>query len=889
MPSRCTEYPFLVDVGVTKNRKKRTVVTVPSTCSEGKLEQLNVSKSAIAFSGFRDAEKSKPVVKTDSYHDKWSFCLPFKIRETEKYAGLAEPLTKYRVSLYVQGALGTGKTSKCVKSTLKELTHLPAIYTTLNTALVYDAARALDIPHYHQDDAASSNHLAVTANSLISSRFRPLVDQVVSQQGVLVIDEFAQFSDNLFGADSTLKPAEKDELLRLLQHMSRNGVQFLVLDGDITPVSYYLALLLGLNRQENFVKVTECDYPPPRVEIVTHEGPVAAHLVPQLNPEIKTVVATDSRSEAEYIYERCTGETGKYSKERVLVLHGNNKDEPKQAEFLRDTNEGALKYDLIIYSPCMTCGVSITKVKVQVFVLASSLTVGQRGIHQISRRFRAALATDGRPNTSKSNGVIHYLFEMDSNESLDTIKQVSPALIKVHIDELNSPLRTGEFITKVDNDIWRSAPVKVFETYMSGLGLEVHYLHLPLSKDKAKRAKLNRKNHKEEKKENFNEAVRTHPHVDTDEMNKEKSKSTADAKVMTRRFWLSDFYCFGKEALDENGHIPEEFFKFINRPKTKRAVLATQDHRAYRMGILNDLNEKAKSTEKRIRYATAKFFDEHIYSKLPPKTAGGWEINREDAYAIAYALPNIGADVDINPLPKDLDKSKSLQWLSAVLSGFGFERVERKQRRTKSGVSSAHVYIESPEIDVIVTRRLDKVGHTYIKRQIETTHKAIKRTFVDLMLDRETTPEVSHTPLSYKMARNYLSKRAVLQIGKRKETKPTGKVHGVEEVNIERINIFERAVTYRRKDGSVIVQSMSREDLFDNLESLWATRGVDFVKEFSDLYDVLRERTLDQRCDFFNQYLLGQKVHIAFIKDKAHATAQGIEPETSPTELRLVS
>ena len=173
-----------------------------------------------------------------------------------------------------------------------------------------------------------------------------------------------------------------------------------------------------------------------------------------------------------------------------------------------------------------------------------------------------------------------------------------------------------------------------------------------LDKKTAKAANKQRKNHKEAKKENFNEAVRTHPHVDESEMNKDKSKSTGEAKVLTKRFWLSDFYCFGKEVLDENGYIPEEFFKLINRPKTKRSVLSTQDHRAYRMGILNDLNEKAKPSEKRTRYATVKFFDEHIYSKLPLKTAEGWELDGETAYKIAYELPDIPGNVDINQPPQ---------------------------------------------------------------------------------------------------------------------------------------------------------------------------------------------------------------------------------------------
>lgn len=317
-----------------------------------------------------------------------------------KFSDIVNLFKSLRESLLVLARLGSGKSqhlgAKIVQQAQSE--GRPVLTITVLRALTWANADVFNATHYSDDSRIidASSTVSTTLHSLSSPKLNPFLRRLKEQKGVVVIDEAAAVAELLFSRSDDsgiLQNHQRHDIINILSFLARAGVQTLMLDGDGTPCANVLSQLMGCR----VVACTEQQHSDPMVTVypertVTHERqkhvstPCHTEIIQLLQAGERVVLPTDSREQAErlnFLYAPMA--TG-----GALCIHGKNADEPEQAAFRANPNDEAKRWQLIIYSPALSVGVSVTSVMPHIFTFVRAGSLDAAGLWQIARRFRRA-------------------------------------------------------------------------------------------------------------------------------------------------------------------------------------------------------------------------------------------------------------------------------------------------------------------------------------------------------------------------------------------------------------------------------------------------------------------------------------------------------------------
>ncbi|MFK7161842.1 DEAD/DEAH box helicase [Marinospirillum sp. MEB164] len=313
-----------------------------------------------------------------------------------KFSSLEKALAEGK-SAFVQAPLGAGKTSGLAKPLIEKARKAgrPVLAVTVLRSLAGQNAETLELDIYTErpEIIELSRGVSSTVHGATRESMMPLIQQLANFDGLLVIDEAAQVSGLLFGSASILSGQQKERFLALINGCALFGIQVVALDGDITPTTAHLVKQLNLpvfscNEQAYLPPKVEL-YPAQRVKIdgkTKDNQPLHESVIKSLQDGRKTVIFCTTRRGAEAahaLYSReCSG--------RSLLLTSRTTAEPEQARFLSDPNGQAPDYQLIIYSPVLSSGFSVTSIEAQIFGLITHDSLDAPAIWQLARRFRRA-------------------------------------------------------------------------------------------------------------------------------------------------------------------------------------------------------------------------------------------------------------------------------------------------------------------------------------------------------------------------------------------------------------------------------------------------------------------------------------------------------------------
>lgn len=216
---------------------------------------------------------------------------------------------------------------------------------THRESLTYDLATRLNTDHYKQDDPSqNSQFLTICVNSL------PKFSIASRHYNILFIDEARQVIDHLTYGTVANRQAAFNEFVAAI-----NTAEYVFCaDADLND-----ATVAFFRKHANGKLLHAIDAPAAANTKTLHMmGNHEANMM-RISASLRhgnVFVGCTSKNKAieayEFVKEGMEGE--------LLLIHSENKDDPKQAAFLKNPNAEAIKYRGVFHSPTIGSGVSIT-------------------------------------------------------------------------------------------------------------------------------------------------------------------------------------------------------------------------------------------------------------------------------------------------------------------------------------------------------------------------------------------------------------------------------------------------------------------------------------------------------------------------------------------------
>ena len=295
------------------------------------------------------------------------------------------PLEKDKITL-IKAPYASGKTKLLSALSLAAMqgsqrvmaiTHLVSLAHELQNRLALESY--LDIP---ESFMSGIDRLVTCVNSLCA----PNVERFLASGSldILLLDEFTQHLSALGTSPYIKDPKILQTYLDLIETTST----VVISDADLS--SHHISLL-----QEWFPDREICVYEMPFAQddafnchfsvgkknaaaVVEHE------LLPAIAQGEKIVIASDNRTYAE----KLEGIIRKqFPDTKLLLIDGTNRNEPEQRAFLTNSSKEAERYQVVIYTPAIQSGLSITAEFQQVFGFSHNIVLPTEFV-QMLRRFR---------------------------------------------------------------------------------------------------------------------------------------------------------------------------------------------------------------------------------------------------------------------------------------------------------------------------------------------------------------------------------------------------------------------------------------------------------------------------------------------------------------------
>jgi hypothetical protein len=251
--------------------------------------------------------------------------------------------------------MGTGKTeffSEIVNLLRKQNKKTKILAISPLISLVESLAVKLRLTKYNDRNAQESTQLVTTLHSVIN-----YIEQFEKQTDVVILDEINHIL-GLFNSN-TLK-GNTTNLFNRLKNLIKNAKRVYVADAYLSQQSFdFLIELRGLN-DAIVVSIEKTESHDKEYTIFEHEDAIDNELLATLENGKRVAVICSSVSKTKDIAKTISL---KFQDRKILLINGETTGEQNVLDFLNNPNNNIKKYDVIIYSPAISGGVSFDDLK----------------------------------------------------------------------------------------------------------------------------------------------------------------------------------------------------------------------------------------------------------------------------------------------------------------------------------------------------------------------------------------------------------------------------------------------------------------------------------------------------------------------------------------------
>ncbi|WP_420600628.1 DEAD/DEAH box helicase family protein [Neptuniibacter sp.] len=325
----CQQY----DCSITYDELVREAVKVFMDAAEAEEKLSSFCKSNICIHQ-KDFEKHQKRFIHNIYIDE-----PFS-----EFKSLDEAihLVNKESHLLFKASTGTGKTELVIKPQIEQainagqrvilITHRKSILDAIN---IEGLADYRDIQF--DDDIGS---LKICINSL----YKPTFHNVAKKADLIVIDEVQQVINQMLTGDMNGK---RTEVFNALSNVVKKAPRLIACDADANDAcSRYL--------KAKPVVINTDTYNGIQVEL-RNQTNLFSEVVKEAKDH-QIIFTTDSKRHADAMSEKLKAT---YPGKRIMLITGKTVADDEQREFISNINEHINKYDIVIYTPAMSAGVSI--------------------------------------------------------------------------------------------------------------------------------------------------------------------------------------------------------------------------------------------------------------------------------------------------------------------------------------------------------------------------------------------------------------------------------------------------------------------------------------------------------------------------------------------------
>lgn len=251
--------------------------------------------------------------------------------------------------------MGTGKTeffSEIVNLLRKKNKKIKILAISPLISLVESLASKLRLTKYNDRNAQASTQLVTTLHSLINH-----IEQFEEQTGVVILDEINHIL-GLFNSD-TLK-CNTTNLFNRLKNLIKNAKRVYVADAYLSQQSFdFIAELRDLN-DTVVVSIETTELHNKEYKIFEHENAIDNELLATLENGNRVAAICSSIEKTKTLAKIISS---KFPDKKILLINGKMTGEQNVLDFLNEPNKELRNYDVIIYSPAISGGVSFDDLK----------------------------------------------------------------------------------------------------------------------------------------------------------------------------------------------------------------------------------------------------------------------------------------------------------------------------------------------------------------------------------------------------------------------------------------------------------------------------------------------------------------------------------------------
>ena len=274
--------------------------------------------------------------------------------------------------IFIKAGHGTGKTktARALVHGLSKNAEARILSISANCALTQEVAESFWLDHYqslHPDNAATVNKLATTIHSLIKPQVAPVykgADGSTKAINVLLLDEITQIMSAFSSGKIDQPPVVHYALLNLIEKTVQNGGVVLCMDADLSSedIWQFREWFPHLcDRMEVYDKPFEDNDIKVRFGTgIKARNAAIADLLDRVKLGQIINVASDSKKLVNDLWEQIVQNNPDLS---CLSIHADNSSHPEGKAFLQQPNTEAPKYSVVLYSPAIVGGLSVTSVK----------------------------------------------------------------------------------------------------------------------------------------------------------------------------------------------------------------------------------------------------------------------------------------------------------------------------------------------------------------------------------------------------------------------------------------------------------------------------------------------------------------------------------------------
>ena len=263
-------------------------------------------------------------------------------------SNIMDTINRLQGVVIVRAPMATGKTDKIIGKIFSG--HHKALYLAHRVSLVGDASSRLKATNYQEVIPDMVQHLsraAICVNSIINPKYKPFFQNL----DAVCIDEAAQTLRHISSGESVDSPVR---VLDALMGLIRDSKQVLMCDADANDA---LVDLAEAARPGETIHIIEMKVQKTDLKILSTDYDSAFQMViDSVAKGQKVLVPTDSATTVDALATKLKAENKDL---KVLAIHADCKGEHDVTMFLADANAEVRKYDVVIYSPAISSGLSM--------------------------------------------------------------------------------------------------------------------------------------------------------------------------------------------------------------------------------------------------------------------------------------------------------------------------------------------------------------------------------------------------------------------------------------------------------------------------------------------------------------------------------------------------